>query len=384
MTQILVIEDDPTQRLLTSSVLRSAGYEVVEAVDGAQGLELARQSAPDLIVCDVMMPGLNGYQLVEALKRKPALATIPVIMLTALSERAHVRVGMTAGADDYLFKPFRATELRASAAALLAKRDAQRSQFARDAQKKIDTALQAQKDKLTLRYEVRLHQELNGRWNEQTDINTDVCYDHATVLIVDLFGVVLRHFSGNGSSGNASPGSAVRRAYQAASDSLYLFGARHLVVAGDDLLAVFVDADSSIALSSKVLAARAAFGLQKMMTVAFSSLTSQLVAASPVAGDSAAAAAPSITVSLHCAALQLIHISDPLHGDGLTLAAGAALDEARALNQTAMAQGWQVGASRSYADSISELVFAGDRAMTSASPKRPALDAVELVPRWQV
>ncbi len=114
MPLILVIEDDPTQRLLTSSVLRTAGYEIAEATDGAEGLAQARAVSPDLIVCDVMMPVLNGYELVAALRKADELATIPVILLSAMAKRSHVRIGMTSGADDYLYKPFRATELRQS------------------------------------------------------------------------------------------------------------------------------------------------------------------------------------------------------------------------------------------------------------------------------
>ena len=68
---ILVIEDDPIQRLAVVGILQRVGYRVLWAVDGVQGLELARQSSPDLIVCDVVMPGMNGYQLVTSLRRKP-------------------------------------------------------------------------------------------------------------------------------------------------------------------------------------------------------------------------------------------------------------------------------------------------------------------------
>ena len=169
MTQILVIEDDPTQRMLTAAVLRSAGYEVAESVDGIEGLQMARQSVPDLVVCDVMMPGLNGYQVADALKKEPALATVPVILLTAMADRTHVRAGMVSGADDYLFKPFRATELRQSVTTLLAKRALQHGAFLRASESGLHAALQQQKDTLSQSYEKRLLQELDARWTDQAD-----------------------------------------------------------------------------------------------------------------------------------------------------------------------------------------------------------------------
>ena len=126
---ILVIEDDPIQRLAVVGILQRVGYRVLWAVDGEQGLEMARQSAPDLIVCDVVMPGMNGYQLLTTMRREAGLAEVPVIMLTTMSERAQVRVGMTSGADDYLAKPLNAGELRDAVAALLTRRKARREKF---------------------------------------------------------------------------------------------------------------------------------------------------------------------------------------------------------------------------------------------------------------
>lgn len=377
MIHILVIEDDPTQRLLTSSVLKSSGYAVIEAEDGAAGLAKAAELLPDLIVCDVMMPQLNGYQLVEAFKREPLLAAIPVVMLTALSKRSQVRVGMTAGADDYLFKPFRASELRHSVAGLLAKRDAQRNQFARDAEREMVQALQLQKDELSLRYEVRLHQELNGRWSGQADVNTDICYERASLLLVNLFAVAIKHFNMQGSKG-----SAIRRVYQAAGDSLCLFGALHLLVVGDDLLAVFVG-DETGGVAPSVSAARAAFGLQKMLGVTFRSLTAEAEASGLAASDEPDA--PRATVALHQGAVQLIRINDPLHGgEGLTVVAGAAVETARQLKKIAQFKGWQIAASSSFAELASSVVLEGDRAATVASLKNPAQLAFELLPRGQV
>lgn len=362
---ILVIEDDPTQRLLSSSVLRSAGYEVLEAADGSTGLELARQYVPALIVCDVMMPGLNGYQLVAALKHEVALSTIPVILLTAMTERAHVRAGMTAGADDYLSKPFRAAELRRSVAALLAKREVQRAQYDRDFAEKMKAALRAQKDALSLRYEMRLMQELNERWSAQDDTNLELRYDNATVLLVDLFSSINHRFP------QAQRFGATRRVYQAASDTLYLFGASRLVPAGNDLLAVFPDVGDAGAAPTGLLAVRAAFGLQKIVQASFHAMVPE-----PARGD---VASPPVTIALYSGTVTLVHIKDPLHGgEGLTFASGEAVDAAKALGEHARAEAWQVCCAREVTAGFSERVVAGGSARVSRGVGLDLVPVVEL------
>ena len=370
MTQILVIEDDPTQRMLTSAVLRSAGYEVVEAVDGIEGLRLAVQSAPDLMVCDVMMPGLNGYQVVDALKKEPALATVPVILLSAMSNRSQMRTGMLSGADDYLFKPFRATELRQAVAALLAKRALQHEAFSRVSESDLYVALQQQKDMLSQSYEKRLLQELGARWTDQAGQNADICFDSASLLSVNIFDMVLGSFAPNAAVGGT--GAAMRRVYEAASDSLYLFGARHLVAAGGSLLAVFPASDESGLLSPAVRAARSAFGMQKMMVTVMGSMTP--------AGTVPLAGLPPLIIALHSGAVQLIQIKDALHGgDTLTLASGQAVKSLHALSVQALASGWSVVASQALVAQLGAVAVTGQSCQLPAHAAGLALEATQLL-----
>ncbi len=367
MTQILVIEDDPTQRLLTSSVLRSAGHDVVEAADGNEGLALARQEPPDLIVCDVVMPGLNGYELVASLKQDAAFATIPVILLTAMAERSHMRTGMTAGADDYLYKPFRAAELRKSVEALLSKRELQRVQFARAGKTALNAALDLQKESLAKRYEKRLEQELNERWIEQTGPDSEVNYPRATVLVVNLFAAILRH-----PSSTRSLGSVVHRVYQAASDSLYLFGAQYLVPAGDDLVVVFEKASASEATKTRLMALRAAFGMQKMVQAAFESVLDASAGEAP--------SAPGLTIALHTGPLILLSVEDPLHGgQSLTLAVGEGVEVAKAIGRYAQAREWRVCCSSDVIADIPDWVAQGEKARSPAELMPKGLEVVELL-----
>ncbi|SFE28983.1 response regulator [Spirosoma endophyticum] len=106
MKTILVIEDTPTMRANIAEILQLAPYQVVQAANGKEGIVRARQTHPDLILCDIRMPDLDGYGVLHILRKDPDLATVPFIFLTAMAEAADFRVGMNLGADDYLNKPF--------------------------------------------------------------------------------------------------------------------------------------------------------------------------------------------------------------------------------------------------------------------------------------
>jgi CRP-like cAMP-binding protein/DNA-binding NarL/FixJ family response regulator len=111
MKTILLIEDDMDMRENTAEILELANYHVLKAENGKRGVELARHTAPDLVLCDIMMPELDGYGVLHLLGRDPATAEVPFIFLSAKAERSDVRKGMELGADDYLTKPFEESEL---------------------------------------------------------------------------------------------------------------------------------------------------------------------------------------------------------------------------------------------------------------------------------
>jgi CRP/FNR family cyclic AMP-dependent transcriptional regulator len=111
MKTILLIEDDADMRENTAEILELANFRVLKAPNGRTGVELARKEMPDLVLCDIMMPELDGYGVLHLLGRDPATAEIPFIFLSAKAERGDVRKGMELGADDYLTKPFEESEL---------------------------------------------------------------------------------------------------------------------------------------------------------------------------------------------------------------------------------------------------------------------------------
>lgn len=111
MKRILVIEDNRDIRENLSEILELANYKVDQAENGKQGVEIALQQRPDLVLCDIMMPILDGYGVLLMLQKNQATANIPFIFLTAKSERTEVRKGMEMGADDYIIKPFDGTDV---------------------------------------------------------------------------------------------------------------------------------------------------------------------------------------------------------------------------------------------------------------------------------
>ncbi len=112
--KILVIDDHEPMRRNILMILEMEGFRPLGAANGEAGLELARKEMPDLILCDIMMPGLDGYGVLQALRDEHETATIPFVFLTAKGEKLDVRVGMNQGADDYLAKPVGHEELLAA------------------------------------------------------------------------------------------------------------------------------------------------------------------------------------------------------------------------------------------------------------------------------
>ena len=114
MKKILVVEDAQSLRKDIVEMLGFEGFEAIGAENGLVGVDRARQVLPDLIICDIMMPGLDGYGVLEELRKDTLTSTIPFIFLTARTDRVDVRQGMELGADDFLTKPFHAAELLAT------------------------------------------------------------------------------------------------------------------------------------------------------------------------------------------------------------------------------------------------------------------------------
>ena len=131
---ILLIEDNKDLRENTAEILELSNFKVLQANNGKTGVELATREKPDLIICDVMMPILDGYGVIHLLTKNPETATIPFIFLTAKSDRIDFRKGMQMGADDYITKPFDDVELLSAVESRIRKRELLQAEFPKNAE----------------------------------------------------------------------------------------------------------------------------------------------------------------------------------------------------------------------------------------------------------
>jgi CheY-like chemotaxis protein len=121
MASILVAEDEPDIRELVAFTLRFSGHEVITTMNGEDAVNIAGQIKPDLIIMDVRMPRMNGYDACRTLKANPALCDIPVVFLSAKGQDAEIKAGLAAGAEEYLLKPFAPFKLAERVRVILAK-----------------------------------------------------------------------------------------------------------------------------------------------------------------------------------------------------------------------------------------------------------------------
>lgn len=121
MSLVLVADDDRDIRDLVAFKLSSVGHEVVAVADGPAALSSASERPPDIVILDVSMPGMSGFDVCRALRQNQATAAVPVLLLTAKAQEADIQTGFGAGADDYIVKPFSPRELVSRVEAVLAR-----------------------------------------------------------------------------------------------------------------------------------------------------------------------------------------------------------------------------------------------------------------------
>ncbi|NML46251.1 response regulator [Ramlibacter sp. G-1-2-2] len=345
MANVLIIEDDDAQRFVASFALKKAGHAVREAPDGPKGVAAAMAERPDVVVCDVMMPGMTGYEVVAQMRNDPGLANVPVILLTAMSDRKHMRQGMTAGADDYLTKPYRPDELAEAINAVLARREAQQAAFMSSVSNVVEDALEQQKESLGRQYEDQLVREINARWT-RANAAGDVSFDQAYVLLADLLGPPTQGAA-------AELAELVKQVQQSARDTLYLFGAKHVLPYGTRLMAVFAADEATLTTPAETRIMRAASALLKR-----------------------APTGRPATVAIHRGPVMLVAVDDGLHGDqGHTMVPGETILGVDAVHDVAAAQGWRLAATADVARKLADHAALGRHAPTARGD-----EAVELLP----
>lgn len=334
MANVLIIDDDPLQRMLASRTLGDAGHTVHTAEDGELGLKAIKERRPDLVVCDVVMPRMNGYQLVAAVRADAAVAATPVMLLTSMAERAQVRLGMTSGADDYLGKPYRPQELVEAARALLERRRTHEAAAMSALKDRFDEALRAQQDALSFKYEWQLANELSARWERDSKDTAQHEFTGSTLLLANLFDAL---------QSRGTDGALATEAFQAVRDTLYLFGAVFVAPYGEEVLAIF-DTEPDAPVPAHMHGARAALALQSAVAHAIGPDVAQRLSIALGQGD-----------------VVLIPLQDALHGDGGSAPLpGPALRACSALRRFAVASGWRVAADEKLLKALDgELAVAG-------------------------
>ena len=164
MDTVLLIEDNKDIRENMAEILELAGYKVLLGSNGKEGAGLAMQHKPDIIVCDIMMPELDGYGVIHLLQKNEGTKHIPFIFLTAKTERTEIRKGMELGADDYITKPFEGTELLNAIATRLKKAAAQKAEAvnADESDKRsIEQAFEEEGDIMSYRKKQTIYSERN-------------------------------------------------------------------------------------------------------------------------------------------------------------------------------------------------------------------------------
>ena len=366
MALIVLMEDDAATRMLVASVLKKDGHQVLAAENGRDGLLLVSQHQPELVISDVQMPEMSGFQMLAALRQDLALAATPVILLTSLQERGHMRTGMNSGADDYLTKPFRPAELREAVAAQLNKRQLQAELQAQAIDAAVHDALDRQRQTLARLYESRLAHELSERWPSAAGASADEHFASATVLFVDI----LRYAEIASQLRPDELTELVKRFYGSANDTAHLFGARHIQFIGEGLLAVFSDDTNTRTVNHALRAARTALG----MVESAHGLRNYLQASFP----ERALPPFAVNVALNSGPVTLTHLQDGLHGSTQKVPVGEVVTTTMQLQQQAQTLDWPAVMGVATLRMITGAVRAGRRALVALPGRTQPLDAVEL------
>lgn len=366
MPLIVVMDDDAGTRMLVSQVLKKDGYEILAADNGAAGLALIREHKPDLVVSDVQMPEMDGFQVLENVRADGDIAATPIILLTSLAERGHMRQGMTTGADDYLTKPFTPAELREAVNAQLNKlvrADVVRTLAVDSA---VTAALSEQLDKITCLYEARLASSLAEQWPDGGLVQDSQKFASATVLFAEI-----HHYAQWAQKLSSSElGDLIRQFYGTTGDTVHLFGAHYMQFVGDGMLCVFVDAGDTLSVNHGLRAVRAALGLKDAARQVGSFAAQQFVGRGlPIFG---------LNVALHSGPVAFTRLEGLSGGNAQTTPVGDTVAGALRMFQGEPAIDWPVAASVPTARLVTGALRTGRRAMVKVAGRTHPLDVVEI------
>ncbi len=366
MPLIVVMDDDAGTRMLVSQVLKKEGFEVLMAADGAIGLDLIRQHHPDLVVSDVQMPNMDGFQMLDALRNEADIATIPVILLTSLQDRSHMRQGMTIGADDYLTKPFAPQELREAVSAQINKIVRAEAMRAVVVDQAIVVALEEQRAKIGELYEKRLARSISEHWPDSGYVQDDEKFSSATVLFAD----VRDYATWTQKLSSTELSLVVKQFYGNVGDTVHLFGARYMQFVGDGMLTVFVDGSDTHSVNHALRAVRAAVGLADAGRRVDGYVRQQF-------GDRGLPAFE-VNVALHSGPVAFAKLEGLLGGAGQLTPVGDTVATALVLFKGVPALDWPIASTVQTARLATGAIRSGRRALITIPGRTQAIDTVEI------
>ncbi len=357
MHVILVVEDDNAIRSNIARLLELEGFEAVAAADGRSGLAQARARTPDLIISDVNMPGMNGFELLAAVRADPALATTPFMLLTALDDRSSMRRGMTGGADDYLSKPFTRTELLEAVSAQLLKKNL------------VDTRIASSLAALEARLRMAFGSEIGGSRLEAFPAHIPAGSENTQALDATVLVSTIRHFTSLAEKLEASEVSELLTGYfDRSCQPVLRNGGRHLKFVGDGLMAVFADPLSDSPLSAQRRAVSAALA----MALAAHEFRGWLAQRFPDRGLPPFA----IGIGLHSGDTTLCRMGPP--GGHELMPVGDTVRLAARLEVVTRERGWTVLASRAVLAGAGPGIQTGTQDTLTVAGKNLTLDVVEI------
>ncbi|MDB5742096.1 MAG: response regulator receiver protein [Polaromonas sp.] len=367
MSLIVVIDDDAGTRLLVSQVLKKEGHQVMAAEDGDKGLMLIREHKPSLVVSDVQMPVMDGFEVLDEVRNDPLLAATAVILLTSLQDRSYMRLGMTTGADDYLTKPFAPQELREAVSAQLNKRERAEAMRTQVVDKAVQLALDEQRHKIGALYETRMVQALSEQWPETGAHQDSDKFASATVLYADMrdYGLWTQSLSSTELS------EIVKQLYSSVGDTVYLFGAHYMQFVGDGMLCVFVDSADTCSVNHALRAMRAALGL--------SSATQRIDAYVQKNFGERGLPKFSLGVGLHSGPVAFASLDGLISRTGQSTPVGDTVAAALKLFQGEPRLSWPVAASAQAVRLVTGAIRTGQRALVQIPGRGKPIDTLEIL-----
>lgn len=368
MALVVVAEDDSGTLKLISVTLQNQGHEVLSAGDGLGAWALIQQRWPDVIVSDVNMPGMNGFELLQRVREHADVGQTPFILLTSLQDRRDMRQGMNLGADDYITKPLRPRELVDAVLAQLNRQSVRNAARQLHMQTALSEALEEQAWALQEQYEKRLARELSEQWPGDAGGQDTVHHPHATVLFADIraYPAWLSELSA------AEMGRLLKRFYENSGDTVHLFGASALQFVGEGVIAVFADQDTASTAPHSLRAMKAALGLRRSASGMAAFVSSQF--------PDRALPAFEIGTALHAGPVAMMRLEGLLGGSTQLIPVGETVVDTMALQRHATPAPGAITVSVPVLRSITGAVKPLDRYLLTLPNRSDPLDVCSVEP----